>query len=261
MWLLAPLAGLWVAGGILDSLTGAIGWATGPIYDAVKRLVGGVIGWVSDWVGHVIDWVSAGFDAINRGLRSVGDFANSLVGWAQGMVTTAFDNLVTWVGRGLDAARTFAQGLVDTATSWALDELNRLWGYATGLVDWVNQNVWRPLWDKIEGAVGWVQSTVLPWVGNELARLGSYAKGLTDWVVGWVRDLVVPFFDFARPLLAVVSRAFGWLVWIAEHPYDWFVATWHAIGDLSPDAISGMVARAMRDDAGHIEAELVRWFE
>lgn len=259
--LLAPLGVLWMAAGIIDSLTGAIGWTVGPIWDQVKKLVNGVVGWVSDWVGHVVDWASAAFDAIDRGLRAVTDFANSLVSWARNLVTTTFDNLVTWVTNGINAARNLATGLVNRVTDWATTELNRLWSYASGIFDWVNRNIWEPLWSKIEGAVSWVQNNVIPWVANGLRVLrDDVGKGL-DWVLDQVPRPLRHWLDWAGPILEAAGRAVGWLAWFALHPVDWFVKLWHAIGDLSPETISGMVARAMRDDAGHIEAELVRWFE
>lgn len=258
-WLLGPLAGSWLALGIVDSITGTLGGLVGKPLDWVRSLVDGVVSWVTDWINHVIHWAADAFDAIGRTFGQVWDYANSIVTWARNMVTSVWDGLVSWVGRLVTDARNFASGMVNRLGDWAQSALNDLWHFGQSIVDWVNRNIWQPLWDGLQGAIHWVETSVIPWAAQIVNDLAGWARTAFDHVWGWLGNVVGPFINWATFLLHGVERAWGWLVWVGDHPIDWVRSMWrYWVGADSRNATASMVD-ALSREADMVADHLVRW--
>jgi predicted PurR-regulated permease PerM len=259
LWLLGPLAGSWLALGIVDSITGTLGGLVGKPLDWVRSLVDGVVSWITDWVNHVIRWASDAFDAIGRTFGQVWDYANSIVTWAQSMVTSAWDRLVSWVGHLVADARSFASGLFNRLADWAQTAVNGVWQFAQSIVDWVNRNVWQPLWEHIQGTISWVASSVIPWAAQIVNDLAGWVHTAFDHVWGWIWSTVSPFIDWATYLLRAVERAIGWIVWVGDHPIDWVRKMWrYWIGADSRHATASLVD-ALTSESDMVADHLVRW--
>lgn len=258
-WLLGPLAGSWLALGIVDSITGTLGGLVSRPLDWVRSLVDGVVSWITDWVNHVIRWAADAFDAIGRTFGQVWDYANSIVSWARTMVTSMWDSLVSWIGRLVTDARNFAGGLVNRLGDWAQTAFGDLWHYAQSIVDWVNRNIWQPLSDAIAGAVRWVSTEVIPWAARIVNDLAGWARTAFDHVWGWLGEIVAPFINWATFLLRAVERALGWIVWIGDRPIDWVRGLWSQwVGVDSRNATASMVD-ALSREADMVADHLVRW--
>lgn len=258
---LAPLGVLWVAGGIVDSLTGAIGWATGGIWDAVRRLVAGTVSWITDWVDHVIDWASAAINAVSNFAHSAYDWATTISEWALHQFGQIWDQTIHWVGDRVSEAVGLARGLVDQLRRWAADAINAVASWADGTFTWLRDNVWGPLWDKVTGLAGWITGTVLPWVTGLVDTLRGWVEEAFRWTWDHALDAIRPFVDWATTLLRLVEGAAGWLEWLAAHSFDWFTSAWHSVADANPEMVSAMVARAFTDDLPTIEEAIAGWLD
>jgi hypothetical protein len=239
-----------VAGGIVDSLTGAIGWATSPVYDAVKRLVDGVVGWITEWVNHVIDWASRLFDDLWGFVHQVNDWAHEAAGW----IGDEWRRVSGWIGAAVDHATSWVAGRISDVVDWARGEINRAFDFARSIVNDANR-------EAVDGVGRWVSNTILPWVTGELGRLGDWAHGAIDWVVGRAEDLVRGLADRLAPVWDLIQACWGWLEWVARHPYDWFIALWHELADSHPRTVEAMVARGFGAGATHVEDAVLRWFD
>lgn len=258
--LLAPLVAVWLAGGIVDSIASAIGWATSPVYDAVRRLVDGVVGWVSDWVGHVVDWAERAFDGVWGVVNSLGHWAATVGDW----IGAEWTRISGWIGAAVGRATDWVTGRLGDLTNWARAELDHLYGYAKQIVDdaytWVTDNVWRPLSDLVNGAVSWVTDTILPWVSAQIEGVSSWARSMFDWVLQHAEDLIRQALDALTPAWQLVEACWGWLTFIARNPIDWVVRLWHDLVDTAPDEVERMIARAFDDNSGAVEEAVSRWF-
>lgn len=250
-----------MAAGIVDTFTGAIGWATGGIWDKVKDLVRATTDWISTWINHVIDWASAAVDGLWGAVRAAGDFANTIVTWAVGMLDSLQDRIVDWAGGLIQRARDFASGLVDQLGDWAESAIGEVWGFANGFFDWALRNIWDPLWNRITGVFDWVTDNVMPWVLDQLSALGGWAADQFRWVWDRVEDKVRELLDWLAPYIDVIQGAWDWLVWVARHPYNWFVAQWRELGHLSPDTIADVVTGSLRKESHHLENLVMDWFD
>lgn len=259
--LVAPLVALWLAGGIVDSITGAIGWATSPIYDAVKRLVDGVVGWVSDWVGHVVDWTTRLVNDVWGVVNTLSDWAHSVAGWIGG----EWNRVSSWISAQVDRVTSWVGQRLGDITNWARGELDRIYGYARGIVDdaytWVTDNVWRPLHDLVDGIGRWISDTILPWVSAQIEGLSSWARSAFDWVLQHAEDLIGQALDVFTPAWQLVTAAWGWLEWMATHTFDWFTGLWHELADSHPQVVEDMVGRGFGAGGTHLEDAVMRWFD
>lgn len=260
-WLLGPLAAGWLAAGIVDSVTGVLGWATGGIWDKAKDLVRGVTDWLVDWINHVVDWASRALDAVTGLAHSAYDWATTIGEWAADRFDAFWDQLTGWVGRLIGDVRGWVSGWVNQVIDWTQGLVGAVWDAVDGAYDWVRDNVWTPLWDKVEGFSRWVSDTVLPWVSDRLDDLGGFVSSSIDWLVDHVSDLVGGVTDWAAPAVGLVEACWGWLTFIAAHPFDWWVRAWHDLADQSPDTVDGMVTRAFGSGGSRVEDALVRWFD
>lgn len=259
--LLGPLAASWLALGIVDSIAGALGGLVSKPVDWARSMIQGVVSWVSDWLNHVIDWAGRAFDAIDGVIRQLWDFGNSIVTWAHGLMVDVYDRLTGWVGGLIRDVRGWVTGWINHVIDWVSGMVGDLWDYARGTVDWVNRNIWQPLSDRIDGAVNWVENNIVPWLGNLVGDLRGWATSAFDHVWGWLGDTLQPWIGWAQGLLHLVEGAAGWLAWIAQRPYDWFVAMWHHLADSHPDTLEAMVTRAFESSGTRLEDAVVRWFE
>lgn len=250
-----------MAGGIVDSITGAIGWATSPVYDAVRRLVDGVVGWISDWVHHVIDWAGRAFDDVWGFARSLNDWAHEAAGW----IADEWGRVSGWINGAVDRIRSVVGGWIDDVYAWGVGELNKVYAYARRTVDdmwqWAFDHVVRPIADAAGQLFTDLWHTVVPWVSTLVDGVRGWAGDMFRWVIQHAEDLIRPVVDAVTPVIRIVAACWGWLAWIATHPYDWWIRLWHGLADRSPHVVEDMVARSVESNAQWLEDAVVRWLE
>lgn len=257
--LLGPLAGSWLALGIVDSIAGALGGLVSKPVDWARSMIQGVVSWITDWVNHVIDWAGHAFDSLWGVFGTLSGWAHEVGNW----IGAEWDRVSRWIGSAVGRTADWVAGRIGDTVNWAFNELNKVYTWAQRLVDdswrWAFDNVIAPIRDTATALAHDLWNTVVPWVKRIVDDLQGWAVSGFDHLWGWLRAEVQPFIGWAIGLLHGVEKAWGWIVWVGEHPIDWVRALWRAwIGMDGRNATAAMVD-ALTRESDLVADHLVRW--
>lgn len=249
-------AGNWVS----DLWDNTAGTVASDIKSWVRHMLDSLTGWINDaftWVHHALDDISSwAGDAFNAVYKWATDAWNGLYGWA----SSAIGNVVSWVQTLVGTVQRWAEAAFNDLSHWAADALGALGNAVDALGRWVVDNVFNPL----ETFVLWVWHEVvepgLHWLEQAIGDVRQWALDAYHFIVG----LLGQAWDFiekvAKPLLAVVEKAFHWLVFFAEHPFTWWHDLFNDVLTRAPEAIAKGALRAVQTEGDEIERLVAGWF-
>jgi uncharacterized protein YjbJ (UPF0337 family) len=187
-------------------------WPLSEIEDWVKGVVNTILSWlrsVADWVW---DKLRSAWDWILRGIYDV-------VSWI-------WDKLQTVAGEVKDrveGALREAYGWIQTAVSWALDNLGKV---AEGMASKLGEvaGVLGRALDRIWDVVKNIGATIMDAVGSVLS-------GLLHGILDFLRAIAERIWDAVRWMASKVEAAFSWVL---DRVRDFLSSVWNALVSLMP---------------------------
>lgn len=244
---------------IIDGASGLLGTLLKPVVNFVRSVIRPIWSWITeavdrlwdgirnvgDWAGRALDGV---WDATVRGLRSVEAWARGAVDWLRGQINAVSD----WAGRAIDWA-------IRNVTEWVRDSLGWLGRQIDGVFDWVTDNVWRPLIGFIDRVYDWVRDHVWDPLVRRIGDVLGWATRAVDRLWDTVRDVWDFINRYARRLLAVVDKAWDWLVFMATHPFTWWRELTEGLFQRAPRWMVAQIMGGIGKAADDVEGWIVRW--
>lgn len=264
--LLAAIAWLVGLAGLhwLDGLFSWFDQTAGDAWRAITAFVHSVINSALDLTSSIFDrvwaWASAMWDqavawfvqAINTAWQ-VFDLAQQ---FAQNLVTSLWDQVARWLG-GL-------QGWVDNIGAWIINTVN-------GVLDWISHapagilsiasGVANDLWHSvIEPALGLVADTANAAISG-LHDLYCGVVDLVNLVYNTVTGILSWIDNTALAIINVCTKALGWLLYFAEHPFSWFTDLFADFARRAPAFLVAHLTDALSKHGSILEDWLARWLE
>lgn len=247
-----------VVGDITGAVSAALNWVLNivqtwlvKLYTALTHIIGaipGAFGSVVDYVRWLEDtfdtFVGSIYDSIRNGIVDGITAGLDAGGWLAGLLTD-------WLGSVL-------QGVI-AAGGW-------FYGFVANIVTDILQSALQVgswIYDLIAGIVGYVVDQLFADVGWLWGRLETFVNQLLydglavgEWLYNWIKDEIVqPLIDLALQglgdLLAVVQGAWDFLVWVAQHPLQWFIDQFEDLAGLRGDALWSRIGEALDSESGH----------
>lgn len=254
-----------IAADIFDDAWDALSGGVSSIFNQIKRLI-------TSMFRQFINMVTTALSFVSDILTALVQFAINLT---QFLFNVAMSTLQTWVGIlwGLILdARNLATYLFDLVTTVLNNAVGMLWrailavlntavSLVSNLLTWVVDNVWRPLSDLI--AAAWHFATVdLPnWVGSQLNNLWCFVSDIAQSIAGVAESVVSTVLDPFMTLLHAGLRALEWIVWMALHPFDWFLQLLAHFFDHGSTWLVAQIASAVEKNADTVDGWLAKFFE
>lgn len=188
------------------------------VLSAVNKVLTTVSGWFDDvyrWAGEEIyglaESVWARIDQAYNDVRGwVDDALHTAAGW--------ISDVYRWAGDAIGAVESFARDVL----SWAEQAVDQLTRWAQDAVSFLWHQLIDPLWQWVEHAADFVWHIITSW-WDTIYRdvIAPIIAGLT-----WLLDQVPKALDFlwhdVLDVVHLVQKAWKWLVWMAEHDFDFF---------------------------------------
>lgn len=189
--------------------------------DLVSRLVEGALSTAFGWVLNVYHWVDTTADAIR----------NEVARWVQDVRDLA------------NAAAALARGLVDAAIRWVVENVYHPLLAALG-------DLTRFVLSSIGSAIDVFWRNVVQPVIDLVAQIVRNVEGLIDYVA-----------KIIEPMFAVLRKAFWFLVFVAEHPLDWWVLMFQEVAHRAPSLWIDFTRRALDQHGTEIEDAVTKWLQ
>lgn len=176
-----------------------------------------------------------------------------------GRVETGLNDLIHtaygWLLTALHYADTIVGRAIHDITQWATDGLH----FLGGLLDALNRDVIQPLWHFAHDAWNYLTSVIIPSIVNEAKRLEhDFFAGL-DRVIGDVNGILNTISRTVLKWAPVIEKAFGWLVWLALHPFDVVNGIWDTFVHFDPQGFLGALTSAFDSSGQALEDWIVKW--
>lgn len=246
-----------VIGDISSAVSGGITWALGVVqgwlvklYTALTHLIGAIPGAFGSIVDYV-RWLEETFDTF------VGNIYDSIANAVVNGITDGLD-VGGWLAGLLG-------GWLDSVLQATLAAGGWFYGFVADIVTDILRSalsVGSWIYDLIASIVQYVIDQVFADVGWLWAKLETFVNqliydGLTagNWLYNWIADNIVqPLIDLAlqgfADIVAVVHGAWSFLVWIAQHPLQWFVDQLTSLADLHGEALWARIGEALDREGG-----------
>lgn len=139
--------------------------------DDIRKLSDSISSWIARTYNTFTKWVSQQF--------------NDVIKWADNAIKTVehdVSSVISWASKELDTLGHYAESLFD------------------GLKNWVLNDVWKPLYDDVTGAIGWIAKE-----GAYIYDLITHPEKLTALLIAYIwKSWLALFKAYAKPLVAFI---------------------------------------------------------
>jgi len=220
----------------------------------IQRAVDAAIRQVESVVDYGFDVVDSTIDTVRGSLDQGWDWIRRAAADVEHIVTHDIPAAAAWVEntahQWVDQLWAGVHALADDAWSWVQSAVHDVESAA----DWVQVHLIDPLWSWVDQAEAWWDHLIASWwdviyqsviapIVSDLDTAYHWADELWDWYVNIARDVVT-----------VCVKAFGWLVWFAEHPFT-------ALEDAGRELASTFSLRTIEQYVGDAEHLSDQWAE
>ena len=233
-----------------------------PIKQVIEWVWEGVVAaaqWAWSFAADVwnsaVDAISAVWDAAIQSLKDAFGFISDTIAELYVWATTAF-NWVVQKGQ------------------WVLDQLENLASLVANAVadsiDWIWQNLIQPVTDLIGSLFGtlwdafWSAAT---WVWDKVQAIAEAVVNAVLDAASWVWDkvsaiataIVNAAIDAIGIAWDVLQEAWGWIVWLAEHSFDFFTSLANVLFDSGNGWFRAHFETLFADSGDMIEQYVAGW--
>lgn len=146
------------------------------VFQAIYSYVDGWINQIVRDINSVYQWTWGLIQAVERMAQSV---YTIVVQWAEKQLA----NLAAWISRLWSSLYSFVQNIIVWASRLIDQIYNDVRSWISGIVSWVLQNIWNPLYNLISGALRWI-SHEGAWVLYLLTHPDQLALLLGRYILG-----------------------------------------------------------------------------
>jgi phage-related protein len=158
--------------------------------------------WSNLW-GYVQD--------LYRSVVQIADDIRKLSDYISSWIARTYTTFTKWVSQQFNDVIKWADNAIKTVErdissviSWASKELDNLGHYAESLVNnlknWILNDVWKPLYNDVTGAVGWIAKE-----GAYTYDLITHPEKLTQLLIAYIWKAWLPLFKtYAKPLVSFI---------------------------------------------------------
>lgn len=210
------------------------GWLE-SVFSGAKSVVTDVKNLIRAAVDGITGYIDSGFDAAWSGIRTAIDWTVSKGEWAVKTVLDLADrvwHVEEWAHNGLvdlvnnlvNGAFDYASGIWNDLVSWASGGFDAVRSLVNDVYEWVNTNVLRPLIDKVDKTAGFILGRVDSVWNSYSNFVQDFASRVWDIANGAVSPYVDAWHFVTDDVLPLWRRVKDWLLFLADHPFDWFTA-------------------------------------
>lgn len=258
-----PIAVWSLAGDIVDDAVNVAGavlsFIFGPVIDFVRSVCHKIVDWL---FGFIVNIYTQLHNLITSFWNFVGGTFSALISLAQqigNIISTIIPNVVQVIWDKITSVAQDAFNALNAVASAIYQTIQDVRDWAYNLVNYVG----TLLANAIDALRNWTVSALQYAADVLINMIQTGISNVIDFVKNLVANAVSPIFDFINkvlgPVAEVVQRAWGWLVWMATHPFTWWLDLWNELTHLSPRTFVNAVTSVFSREGSALEEWLTQW--
>lgn len=246
-------------GNILGDAYGWFRGSLGSIVDTIYSVVKPAVDEIWDTINWIYRRIDDAFTAILFSIVAVKDWVVHLIWDVQSWVVMLIQsseivtrNIINWVA---DTARAL---VTDTANflGFLIRELrDQVLGRIAQVVEYIGLNTLNAFLHTVDYITNTVFRPVIDFISYLFHGLSDTVRQIAedfDSVKRWV-------FDEAIDAVRLVRKAWGWLTFLAEHPFDWWLILLHDAASSGSKRVGDVMLHLFKNNARRIEDMIVSW--